>query len=251
MSESARLLVVDDDSEIRELLSGFLSRHGYAVDRAADGGEMRAAFEAQPADLVILDLMLPGESGLDLCRWLQQAGDPLVIMLTAAGEEIDRIVGLELGADDYVAKPCSPRELLARIRAVLRRAGARSDRPAVAATNAAADPESPADSDLRLFEGWRLDVASRMLTAPDGTPVELTSGEFELLLAFLDRPQRVLNRDQLLDLAHGRSALPFDRSIDVQVSRLRRKMEADVRSPKLIKTVRNGGYMLAVPVRRK
>jgi len=237
MESSPHLLIVDDDREIRELLSRFLRQHGFRVSVSVDGREMFRALEDRAIDLVVLDLMLPGEDGLALCRRLRAGSSLPVIMLTAMGGEIDRIVGLEMGADDYIAKPFNPRELLARIRAVLRRAGA----AAAAGPSASTDPES---ARVR-FAGWIFDLERRELVSPEGVLVTLSGGEFALLAAFVTHPQRVLSRDQLLDLARGRDAQPFDRSIDVQVSRLRRKIEADPREPQVIKTVRGGGYLFA------
>lgn len=239
MDPTPHLLVVDDDREIRDLLARFLAKHGYRVTTARSGPDMRAELERGRFDLVILDLMLPGEDGLSLCRWLRATSDLPIVMLTAMGEETDRIVGLEMGADDYVPKPFNPRELLARIKAVLRRTGARA--------GAASEGNLPPGRHLS-FEGFRLDLGKRELTAPDGALVQLSAGEFDLLVAFAEHPQRVLSRDQLLDLARGRSAVPFDRSIDVQVSRLRRKIEADPQEPLLIKTVRGGGYQFTPKV---
>jgi two-component system OmpR family response regulator len=198
---------------------------------------MRQVLEISQIDLVVLDLMLPGEDGLSLCRSLRQTTSIPVIMLTALGEETDRIVGLEMGADDYIAKPFNPRELLARIRAVLRRSG-KGDAPELAAS-------------VLEFEGWRLDVTKRELVSADGVLQSLTAGEYNLLLALVQHPQRVLSRDQLLDLTSGRSAAPFDRSIDVQLSRLRQKIEPDPKTPTLIKTVRGGGYIFACNVDRQ
>lgn len=239
MDASPHILVVDDDREIRTLLARYLVKEGYRVSAAADGREMRQAIEDGAIDLVVLDLMLPGEDGLSLCRSLRARSDLPVIMLTARGDEIDRIVGLEMGADDYLAKPFNPRELHARIRAVLRRVPP-SDRRGRG--YGAEDPEAVA------FAGWRLDVGARELTAPDGLIVPLSGGDYDLLAAFVRHPGRVLSREQLLDLARGRDAQPFDRSIDVQVSRLRRKIESDPRDPRLIKTVRGGGYMFTPAV---
>ncbi|WP_207461423.1 response regulator [Azospirillum sp. SYSU D00513] len=239
MERTPHLLVVDDDREIRTLVAQFLTRHGFRVTGVKDGAEMMRALETARMDLIVLDLMLPGEDGLSLCRRLRAAPDTAqtpVIMLTAMGEETDRIVGLEMGADDYLAKPFSPRELLARIKAVLRRASGPA--PAVGA----------APGKVLRFEGWSLDLAKRELRSPDGALVQLSAGEYDLLVAFAEHPQRVLNRDQLLDLARGRSAVPFDRSVDVQVSRLRRKIEPDPADPALIKTVRGGGYLFTPAV---
>ena len=237
---SPHILIVDDDREIRDLLARFLAKHGYRVEVAADGRAMRKALEEWRIDLVVLDLMLPGEDGLVLCRRLRAESNIPVIMLTAMGEDIDRIVGLEIGADDYVPKPFNPRELLARIKAVLRRAG---ETPAAAGA-------AQRDGSALGFAGWRLEPAARRLTAPDGAGVELTAGEFELLVALVEHPQRVMSREQLLDLTRGREAAPFDRSIDVQVSRLRRKIETDPSKPEMIKTVRNGGYVFTTAVER-
>ncbi len=230
------LLIVDDDKELCSLLSKFLSRHGYRVSVAHNGGEMASILEASRVNLVILDLMLPGEDGLVLCRRLRTTSTLPIIMLTAISDETDRIIGLEMGADDYLAKVPNPRELLARVRAVLRRAG---------------PPEARASADQKRileFAGWRLDVTHRQLFSAKNALVPLRAGEFDLLLALAERPQRVLSRDQLLDLSRGRSANIFDRSIDVQISRLRRKIEPDPKEPTLIKTVRSGGYILAANV---
>ncbi len=238
MDRIPHLLVVDDDREIRSLLSQFLTRHGFRVTGAKDGVEMMRTLDSARVDLIVLDLMMPGEDGLSLCRRLRAAPETAqtpVIMLTAMGEETDRIVGLEMGADDYLAKPFSPRELLARVKAVLRRASG----PPVA---------GGAAGKTLGFEGWTLDLAKRELRSPDGVLVQLSAGEYDLLVAFVEHPQRVLTRDQLLDLARGRSAVPFDRSIDVQVSRLRRKIEPDPADPAMIKTVRGGGYLFTPAV---
>jgi two-component system OmpR family response regulator len=231
-------LVVDDDREIRDLVSRLLQKHGYKVESARDAQAMEAILAVTRIDLVILDIMLPGKSGLDICRELRARSPLPILMLTAVGEETDRIVGLEMGADDYLAKPFNPRELLARIRAILRRVGTAAS---------AAGPRAPATKKLR-FAGWQLDLGRRRLEAPDGVIVDLTTGEYELLMAFAERPQRVLTRNQLLDLARGRDATPFDRSIDVQVSRIRRKIEVDPRSPAMIITVRGDGYMFTPDV---
>ncbi|MBK3773745.1 response regulator [Azospirillum sp. YIM DDC1] len=238
MDRTPHLLVVDDDREIRTLLSQFLTRHGFRVTGAKDGVEMMRTLDSARVDLIVLDLMMPGEDGLSLCRRLRatpETAQTPVIMLTAMGEETDRIVGLEMGADDYLAKPFSPRELLARVKAVLRRASG----PPVA---------GGAVGKTLGFEGWTLDLAKRELRSPDGVLVQLSAGEYDLLVAFVEHPQRVLTRDQLLDLARGRSAVPFDRSIDVQVSRLRRKIEPDPADPTMIKTVRGGGYLFTPAV---
>jgi two-component system, OmpR family, response regulator len=236
MNAAPHLLIVDDDKELCSLLSKFLTRHGYRVSIAHSGMEMVSILDSARVSLVILDLMLPGEDGLVLCRRLRATSTLPIIMLTAMGDEVDRIIGLEMGADDYLAKVANPRELLARVRAVLRRAGA---------------PETGAPADQRRileFAGWRLDVTHRQLYSAKNALVPLRAAEFDLLLALAERPQRVLSRDQLLDLSRGRSASVFDRSIDVQISRLRRKIEPDPREPTLIKTVRSGGYILAASV---
>jgi two-component system OmpR family response regulator len=238
VNATPHLLIVDDDREIRDLLSRFLVKHGYRVDTAADGRAMDKLLEAGRFDLVVLDIMLPGEDGLALCRRLRAGSRIPIIMLTALSDDTERIVGLEMGADDYLVKPFNPRELLARIKAVLRRSGA------------APSPTTDPAGGVRTFAGWRLDTGRRELTAPNGVRVELTGGEFELLLAFVEHPRRVLTRDQLLDLAKGRAAQAFDRSIDVQLSRLRRKIEADPRNPEMIKTVRSGGYIFTHAVER-
>jgi two-component system, OmpR family, response regulator len=232
---ACHVLVVDDDRELRALVGKYLGDHGFRVTQAPNGREMMNAIEVGRFDLVLLDLMMPGESGLVLCQKLREQNGPPVIVLTAMGSEVDRVLGLEIGADDYVVKPFSPRELVARIKAVLRRAA-----------KVAPDPD-----DLPLayeFNGWRLEPAQRVLRSPSGAIVDVTGGEFDLLLAFVARPQRVLTRDQLLDLARGRSSVAFDRSIDVQISRLRRKIEADPREPAIIRTIRSGGYLFASQV---
>jgi two-component system OmpR family response regulator len=240
MERPPHILVVDDDREICSLVSQFLTRHGLRVSTARDGAEMMRILEAARIDLIVLDLMLPGEDGLSLCRKLRAQGTLPIIMLTAMGEEIDRILGLEMGADDYLAKPFNPRELLARVRAVLRRVGALPT-PA---------PEIPSAGRVLEFAGWRLDLARRELKNPADELVTLSSGEFDLMQAFVERPQRVLTRDQLLDLARGRAAVLYDRSIDIQVMRLRRKIEANPKDPQFIKTVRSGGYMFTPGVRQ-
>jgi two-component system, OmpR family, response regulator len=234
---SPHVLIVDDDRELRQLICDFLGRHGYRVDAVADGRSMFRRLGAGRYNLVVLDLMLPGEDGLTLCRQLRASSGIPVIMLTALSEETDRVVGLEMGADDYVVKPFSPRELLARVRAVLRRGGAPAPK---------VEP-----GEVLVFEGWRLDIGKRELHTPDGVLLPLTAGEFDLLAAFARHPQRVLNRDQLLDLTRGRAAGAYDRAIDVQLSRLRRKMEADPEAPTLIRTVRGGGYIFAPKVERR
>jgi two-component system, OmpR family, response regulator len=228
---SGHILIVDDDREIRDLLGRVLAKHGYRVTGVGDGKEMRRALAEWSIDLVILDLMLPGEDGLSICRDLRARSQIPVIMLTMMGEETDRILGLEMGADDYIPKPFNPRELVARMKAVLRRT-----QGAIAASSSRAGT-------ALCFAGWRLDRGLRRLEAPDGLIVDLSTGEFDLLIAFAEHSGQVLSRDQLLDFTHGRSEAPFDRSIDMQVSRLRHKIEGDPKQPELIKTVRGGGYV--------
>ena len=229
------ILMVDDDPGIRDVVSDFLGRHGYQVETAADGSQMEQILSRGHTDLIVLDVMLPGEDGLAICRRLTGSEGPPVIMLSAMGEETDRIVGLELGADDYLAKPCNPRELLARIRAVLRR---RTERPGA---------EGPIGATCE-FTGWRLDLVRRELRSPQGVVVNLSSGEFSMLRAFVERPQRVLTRDRLLDLARGPDTEAYDRAIDVQISRLRKKLDDGTGAPELIRTVRNEGYMFTAKV---
>jgi len=231
------ILVVDDDDDIRSLLTRFFVQYGYTVDAASDGMEMLRKLAAHQADLVILDVMLPGEDGFTLCQHLRASSAVPIIMLTARKDDTDRVVGLEIGADDYLGKPFNARELLARVRAVLRRTG---DRP----RSAAANSKRP----ILVFNRWRLDLARRELRSPDNLLVPLSGGEFDLLLTFVEHPQRVLTRDQLLNLARGVNHDSFDRSIDVQVSRLRRKLELDAKAPTLIRTIRNGGYMFTASV---
>ena len=235
VAATARILMVDDDRGILDVVSEFLGRHGYQVETATDGREMALALERGPVDLIVLDVMLPGEDGLSIARRLSGKGPP-IIMLSAMGEDTDRIVGLELGADDYLAKPCNPRELLARVRAVLRRAEQRGQ----------ADPNGASCE----FAGWRLDLVRRELRSRHGVVVNLSSGEFSLLRAFVERPQRVMTRDQLLDFARGRESDAFDRAIDVQISRLRRKLDDGDGEQELIRTIRNEGYMFTAKVRR-
>ncbi len=231
------ILVVDDDRDIRELLSEYLQKQGYRISVAGDGRAMRAAIAVAMPDLIVLDLMLPGEDGLTLCRELRSQSDVPVLMLTARGEEIDRIVGLEMGADDYLAKPFNPRELVARIKSILRRARAL--------------PLNLRPDAARFihFSGWTLEIATRDLIAPDRSRVALSGTEFRLLRIFLDHPNRVLTRDQLIDLTQSREADPYDRSIDLQVSRVRRRLQDNPKEPALIKTARGQGYVLASEVK--
>ncbi|MBI1208855.1 MAG: response regulator [Azospirillum sp.] len=236
MERQPHVLVVDDNREIRDLLGRFLVRHGLRTTAVVDGPGMRKVLAEARIDLIVLDLMLSGEDGLRLCRTLRAGSDIPIIMLTAMGEQPDRIAGLEAGADDYLAKPFDPRELVARIRAVLRRTGPRRSGRTI-----------PAETRIR-FAGWTLDPAQRALIDAEGVVEPLSSGEFSLLMVFVEHPQRVLNRDQLLDLARGRSAQLFDRSIDTQVMRLRRKLEDDPKAPLLIKTVWGEGYLFTPKV---
>ena len=233
---STHILVVDDHSEIRDLLKRFLEQHGLRVSCARDGKEMKRLLEEREFDLLVLDLMMPGEDGLTLCRELRAKSSLPSIMLTAMGEETDRIIGLEMGADDYLAKPFNPRELLARIKAVMRRTQVEPQPVAEALTR-----------DLRV-DRWLLDINRRELVDEEGVGLSLSTAEFDLLRVFLERPQRVLSRDQLLDLARGREAVAFDRAIDTLVSRLRRKLERDPKNPELIKTIWGGGYLFAADV---
>lgn len=237
------VLIVDDDREIRGLLADYLEKQGLRCITAADGREMRAALERHRIDLIVLDVMMPGEDGLTLCRNLRasssvQANIP-VLMLTARGEDMDRIVGLEMGADDYLPKPFVPRELLARIRAVLRRARALPPNLEGGTVEQARE---------LAFAGWRLDTIGRHLVDEAGTVIPLSGAEYRLLGVFLAHPQRVLSRDQIMELTHGREADPFDRSIDLLVSRLRQRLRDNAREPAIIKTVRNEGYVLAAEV---
>ena len=237
MNAAPHILIVDDHREIRELVGRALSQDGFRVSAAADGKAMRKILADSRIDLIVLDLMLPGEDGLSLCRAIRAESHVPIIMLTAKGEEVDRVVGLEMGADDYLPKPFGSRELIARIRAVLRR-GRMED---------ASIEREPPPKRYR-FDRWVLETESRELLRDDGVTVPLSSGEYELLLAMVERPQRVLSRDQLLDLARGRAAAAFDRSIDTQVSRLRKKLERDPVEPRVIKTIWGGGYMFASAV---
>ncbi len=236
METTDHILVVDDDAEIRSLLGDYLRKNGYDATVVVDGRAMREALARGKIDLIVLDLMLPGEDGLTLCRDLRSESDTPVIMLTARGEETDRIVGLEMGADDYLAKPFSPRELLARIKSVLRRTRSLP-------RNLRAD-----DAHLIAFAGWRLDVVARHLLSPDGVVTSLSGAEFALLKIFLSHPNHVLTRDQLMLLSKGRDADPMDRAIDILVSRLRQRLGDDPTDPQIIKTVRGEGYVLAVSV---
>ena len=236
MTENTFIAVVEDDVEIRDLTAGLLAREGYEVGACEDVAAFDRLSRRRRVDLVVLDIMLPGEDGLSLCRRLRATGDTAVLMVTAKGDDIDRVVGLEVGADDYLVKPYNPRELVARVRAILRR------------TRATPPPTLNVRREVMVFEGWRLDLGSRALTNPEGRPVTLSGGEFDLLACFLRQPQRVLTRDQLLDWTRGRNAAPYDRTIDVQLSRLRRKLDDPTDGSGLIRTVRGGGYLFSATV---
>jgi len=232
----ASILLVDDEAALREPLGEYLVRQGFVVSQASSAAEARTMLLNDSPDLVLLDVMMPGEDGLSLCRHLIESKELPVILLTAKGEAMDRIIGLEIGADDYVVKPFEPRELVARIKSVLRRS-----------SRSGSSPQEDAHYE---FEGWQLDPVKRRLTATDGAVVPISAAEFRLLVAFLNHPRQVLDRDRLLDMVQGREAHLFDRAVDNQVSRLRRKIEGDSREPRLIQTVRGGGYVLAADVRR-
>jgi DNA-binding response OmpR family regulator len=231
MSDIGHILVVDDQREICDMVQDYLSSEGFKVSIAHDGTGMRRVIARSPVDLVILDLMLPGEDGLTLARWLREESNVGIIILTGRGETVDRIIGLEMGADDYLPKPFHLRELLARIKSVLRRVPSRTAE------------RTPTQRSQAHFAGWHLDLSSRELFSPAGTEVRLTTGEFDLLAAFVTNANQVLTRDRLLDLARNREAGPLDRTIDVQVGRLRRKLEDDPQKPSMIKTVRGTGYI--------
>ena len=239
MEHADHILVVDDDREIRQMVADYLRRNGLRASEAADGREMRAVLDTNAIDLIVMDVMMPGEDGLTLTRNLRAGKHRAipVVMLTAREDQTDRIIGLEMGADDYVTKPFAARELLARIKAVIRRT--RMLPPNLQVTEAA---------QLLGFGRWRLDTTARHLLDPDGTVVALSGAEFRLLRVFLDHPNRVLSRDQLLNLTQGRDAELFDRSIDLLVSRLRQRLQDDAREQSYIKTVRSEGYVFSAPV---
>jgi two-component system, OmpR family, response regulator len=238
MSESPHILVVEDDRDISRLVGRYLRENDCRVSFAADGREMDECLASSRIDLVVLDVMLPGEDGLSLCRRLRAKSHLPVVMLTAKGDELDRIIGIEMGADDYLSKPFNPRELLARIRAVLRR------------TSLAAVSGPEAGTRLMTFDNWQLNCVARSLTNPEGSLVTLTSAEFDLLQALCERAGRTLSRDQLVDITQGRSAGAFERSVDILISRIRRKIERDPHRPEMIKTVRSGGYLFTPDVER-
>lgn len=234
--QQKRILVVDDDEDIRNLLQEYFERNGFRVEAVADGQEMRQVWPAQPFDLIVLDIMLPGDDGFTLCKAIRSKSNVPIIMLTAGSDETDRIIGLELGADDYVGKPFNPRELLARIKAVLRR------------FEEAPDQGGGGSTQKIQFGDWCLDLSNRELSSPGGDVHSLNGADFNLLRLFLTHPGQVLSRDDLSNHLRGRDASPFDRSIDVQISRLRGRLNDDGKSPQLIKTVRGEGYILTVPV---
>lgn len=240
MEKTQTLLIVDDDKEIRELLADLLTKYNFRVICAGDGSSMFQLLHENKVDLIILDVMLPGDDGFVLCRKIRTESLVPIIMLTAIGEETDRIVGLEVGADDYVPKPFNPRELVARIKAVLRRT---SDESSISI-------KQETEHNTACFLGWTLDFATRRLLSPDEVEIILSAGEYSLLVAFIKHPRRVLSRDQLLEFTRNRNAVPYDRSIDIQVSRLRQKIEIDSKNPEIIKTVRGGGYMFTPIVER-
>lgn len=229
------ILAVDDDESIRHLIKDYLAENGYRVSTAANGHEMQAIIASDTVDLIVLDVKMPGEDGFSLARSVRQHSDVPIIMLTGQSHEVDRVLGLELGADDYLTKPFSPRELLARIKAVLRRYEGAAERDA--------DSRLKRETEIRAyrFQGWELSTGTRRLTSPQGARVELTNGEYALLVTFLKSPKRILSRDQLLESSRLHDDI-YDRSIDVQILRLRRKIEGDPNEPKLIKTERGAGY---------
>jgi two-component system OmpR family response regulator len=235
MSDANHIAILDDDPEIRSLLEQNLRSSGFEVSTASSGRDLKTILEHQTIDLVVLDLMLPGEDGLTICRELRTDSNIPIIMLTAMTHEADRIIGLEMGADDYLTKPFSPRELVARIKATLRRQGMVS-------------AQSEDRKRVATFEGWKLDVVRRELRDPEDVLVDLTSGEFDLLAALIDRPNRLMTRDLLLDITKGRQADVFDRSIDITISRLRQKIEDDPKNPQFIKTVRGKGYIFSAEI---
>ncbi|SDB43866.1 response regulator [Bauldia litoralis] len=239
METSPHILIVDDSADIREPLAKYLAKSGMRTSTANGGVEMRRLLKTNAIDLVVLDIMMPGEDGLSLCRFVRETTDLPVILLTAMAEDTDRVVGLEIGADDYVTKPFNPRELLARVKAVLRRSRALPRQT-----------EQPKNAEIR-FDRWTLDTARREIVGEDGVAIPLSTTEYRLLTVFVRRPHMVLSRDQLLDLTSGRSLEPFERSIDNQISRLRKKIEADPKAPTIVKTVWGGGYVLACDVEER
>ena len=235
MVKGKQILIVDDDQEIRELLREYLARAGFDVLTAAEGNEMYRELADQQPDLIILDIMMPGEDGFSLCQQIRHTSQVPIIMLTAASDEADRVIGLELGADDYIAKPFSPRELMARIKALLRRAEFRQ-------------PERESSGRRIRFADWVLDNLSQHLTNDDGSELDLTGSDFMLLSLFLQHPGQVMDRDSISDATRGRETLPMERGIDVQISRLRQKLGDNGKNPRIIKTIRGSGYMLIAEV---
>lgn len=236
MTSAPHIAVLDDEVDITLLLANYLQGHGFRVTQLHNGGALMALMASDPADLVLLDLGLPGEDGFSIARRIRESWRCGLVIVTGRGDAVDKVVGLEVGADDYVTKPFDLRELVARVKAVLRR------------LTPAATPAAPAASERLRFAGWQLDIAARRLANPGGEAVALTGGEFDLLCAFAQHPGRVLSRDFLLEQTRGREAGPFDRTIDVQVGRLRRKIEADADDPQLIKSVRGAGYIFVAAV---
>lgn len=237
MNKNMKILIVDDDPDICELLQDYLQNQGYSVITRNDGNELVELIEREQIGLLILDVMLPGDDGLSLCQKIRKHSAVMIIMLSAMGEDTDKIVGIEMGADDYVAKPFNPRELLARIKGLVRR------------TEGAIGQKRQQEQLVKVtnihFSNWTVDRNKRKLISPDGVTTPLTNGEYELLLALLENPNQVLNRDQLLNMTHNRDAGPFDRTIDVQIGRIRKKIEDDPKNPKLIETIRGGGYQFS------
>ncbi len=243
MTEPLRILVVDDDPRIRRMLKTYLEGEGFRVAEAEDGAAMRRHMRGRRFNLVLLDLVIPGEDGLSLMQEIRRNSDVPIIMITGKGDPIDRVVGLEAGADDYITKPFHLREVLARLRSVLRRCAAEG-------ITERSDGAAGAAGEVLSFDGWQLDLTTRELRSPDGSDVSLTSGEFDLLAVFVTHPNRPLNRDQLMEMARDRSWTPLDRSIDTQVGRLRKKIESDPKKPTLIKTVRGVGYLFTAKTAR-
>lgn len=242
MERLQTLLIIDDDKDIRELLVDLLTKYGFNVLSAGDGIGLFKQCRENKVDLIVLDVMLPGDDGFTLCRKIRADSKIPIIMLTAIGEDTDRIIGLEVGADDYLPKPFNPRELVARIKAVLRRTTEEDNQ-----NNSRYDDF---EQSTYIFQNWQLDLATRRLLSPHAVEIILSAGEYNLLLTFIKHPRRVLSRDQLLEFTKNRSAGPFDRSIDIQVSRLRQKIESDSKNPEIIKTVRGGGYMFTSMVEK-
>ncbi|MFL5289700.1 MAG: response regulator [Rhodopila sp.] len=235
MSSASHIAVVEDDPDISRMMVSCMTEHGFEVTPTTNGRDLDRVLSAEKIDLVILDVGLPGEDGLAICRRLRGKSAVPIIMVTGRGSDTDRIVGLELGADDYLPKPFNPRELVARVKAVMRR-------------STMAEQQQTEAARILMFEGWRLDMARRQLFDPEGEPRSLTSGEFNILAIFCSNPRKVLSRDELLDQLHGRAAAVFDRSVDVQISRLRRKIETKTKEPSFIKTIRYGGYFFTPQV---